>query len=262
MQKFIQSLVIVVALITGSVALAEPTVQDIYRTSQTDRAAALNMINEVIKKHPNSSRAYFVKTEILLSMNKKSQAKESFLMAEKLDPKFAYAKSETVARVKTAVGIQSANSFFDKENIFLVGGILIAGILVIWLIVRRKTPTYPNYMPNSYNRPITPYNPYTAGAQPGQAQPTAQPQSSGPSGSGIMGSLATGAAMGAGAVAGATLVNHLLKGNEGSSGTAKDTSAPQYVPTYTPDDNFGVDSAGSWDSGDSGSDNSDSGSDW
>jgi hypothetical protein len=67
-----------------------------------------------------------------------------------------------------------------------------------------------------------------------------------------MGSLATGAAVGVGAVAGAALANHLINGNNSSASTKNVT------PEYTSSSDFGVSDSNSWDSGSS----SDSSSDW
>lgn len=257
MTKIIQILVLSLSVLFYNNVMAEPTVKEIYQTLQTDKNQALSMINEVINNHPNSSKAYFIKTEILLAMGKKGLAKESFIKSEKLDPTFGYAKSESVTRVRNALGIKPKSESMSNENILIVGGIILAGILIIWLIVRRREPQTPTYMPNNYNRPITPFHPapVNTNATVGGTGGTTGGGTTSGSSSGIMGSLATGVAVGAGAVAGAALANHLINGNNSNS--------PSYRPdnqssSYTPDSDFGVSDSdsGSWDSGSS-SDSSD-----
>lgn len=255
MKNIIQILVLSLSVLFYNTVMAEPTVKEIFQTIQTDKNQALKMVDEVIKNHPNSSKAYFIKTEILLAMGKKDLAKESFIKSEKLDPTFGYAKPESVTRVRNALGIKPKSESISNENILIIGGIVLAGILIIWMIVRRREPPVPTYMPNNYNRPITPFHPapVNTNATVGGTGGTTNG-----SGSGIMGNLATGAAIGAGAVAGAALANHLINGNNSGSSSyrSEDTSSS----SYTPDSDFGVSDSGSWDSGDSSS-SSDS-SDW
>ena len=266
MKKFIQSLVVVASIMIGSSVLAEPTVKEIYQTSQTDRAAALNMINAVIKNRPNSARAHFIKAELLLSMNKKAEAKESFFVAEKLDPTFAYARPETVTKLRTALGVKSKPDLFDNTSMFIVGGIIVGGVIIIWLIVRRRETEYPRYLPSGgLNKPITPYNQVPPLSENNSVPPSATGvagatgTAAAPSrGSGIMGGLATGAAMGAGAVAGAALVNHMMNGNKASAAPAEPTAAaPEPAPSYVPDSDFGFSDSGSDWGGDSGGDGGD-----
>jgi hypothetical protein len=250
MKKIIQTLILSMTLFFGHVVLADPTVKEIFQTSQTNKEQALSMIDDIIKKHPNSSKAYFVKTELLLSMGKNWLAKETFLKAETLDPKFSYAKPESVTRVRNALGIKPKSESISNQNIIIFCGIVICGILIIWLIVRKRESQPPSYMPNNTNRPITPFH-------PSPSNTTSAPVQSGSttSGSGIMGSLATGAAVGVGAVAGAALANHLINGNNSSQPTKNVT------PEYTPSSDFGV-SSDSWDSSSDSSSSDSSSSDW
>lgn len=255
MKTFIHAVVLSTAFLFVSASHGEPTPQEIYQTKQTDRAKALTMVDEVIAKRPNNSKAYFIKSEILLSLGKKSAAKDAFIRAEQLDPTFKYAKAEEVARVRSALGIKSASSF-NNDTMIIVGLIIVFGILAIWLIVRRKQPPVQSYIPTNYmNRPITPFNPAPpnntnntqSGITPSQSTPTA--------GSNIMSNIVTGVAVGAGAVAGAALANHLINGSKSS---AAPTDSGSESTQYVPDSNFGV--SDGWGSSDSGS--SDSGSDW
>jgi hypothetical protein len=247
MKKIMQILVLSVSVLFCNVIMAEPTVKEIFQIAQTNKEQALKMIDQVIEVRPKSAKAYFVKTELLLSMKRVSEARDAYYRADKLDSTFSYVDPNTLAKVRNTLGIKPKSETISNQNIIIVCGIVICGILIIWLIVRKREPQSPNYMPNNMNRPITPFHPSPSNAQ------SAPVQSGGAtSGSGIMGSLATGAAVGVGAVAGAALANHLINGNNSSASTKNVT------PEYTSSSDFGVSDSNSWDSGSS----SDSSSDW
>lgn len=251
MKKLIQILFISLLMVSGSV-MAEPTIKDIYQMAQTDKEQALKMIDQVIEAHPKSAKAYFVKTEILLSMNRVPLARIAYNHADKLDSTFGYVKPETLIKVRKALGIKSqqvSEQKFDIASILMICGIVVAGIFVIWLIVRKRTSAEPQYVPQStFNRPITPYSGSSMSTAP------AQSGSGGGTGSGIMSGLATGVAVGAGAVAGAALANHLINGNHSNNNDYKPSSSDS---SYTPSSDFGVSDSSSWDSSSSDSDSSD-----
>lgn len=243
-----QILVLFVSVLFCNVIMAEPTVKEIFQTAQTNKEQALKMIDQVIEAHPKSAKAYFVKTELLLSMKRISDARDTYYRADKLDSTFSYADSNTLTKVRNALGIKQKSETISNQNIIIVCGIVICGIVIIWLIVRKKESQPQPYMPTNYmNRPITPFHPSPSNTQSSPVQ-----SGGATSGSGIMGSLATGAAVGVGAVAGAALANHFINGNHSSEPTKNIT------PEYTPSSDFGVSDSSSWDSGSS----SDSSSDW
>lgn len=247
-----QILVLSVSVLFCNVIMAEPTVKEIFQIAQTNKEQALKMIDQVIEARPKSAKAYFVKTELLLSMKRVSEARDAYYRADKLDSTFGYVDSSTLTKVRNALGIKQKSETISNQNIIIVCGIVICGIVIIWLIVRKRESQPPSYMPNNMNRPITPFH-------PSPSNTTSAPVQSGSatSGSGIMGSLATGAAVGVGAVAGAALANHLINGNNSSASTKNVT------PEYTPSSDFGV-SSDSWDSGSSSDSSSSdsSSSDW
>ena len=267
MKKLIQALVLSLAVLSAYVAAAEPTVKEIYQTAQTDRAQALNMINEVIKNRPNSARAYYIQSELLLQSGKKVEAKAAFLKSQSLDPALSFARPESVERLRTALGIKKSSNALgidtDSMILWACGGLFV--LLLVMFMVRRR-PSQPEYSPsyNLQNRPITPYQAATNTAsvpnQPTGAPQAATPAPQAPAGNGLMGSLAQGAVMGVGVAAGATLANHLLNGNKASAAPAEPTAAAAQAPSYTPDSNFGFsDSGGDWGDDSGGSDDS---SDW
>jgi uncharacterized protein len=264
-KKLISALVLSLAAFT-TVVVAQPTVKEIYQTAQTDKQQALNMINDVIRSRPNSARAYYIQSELLLQMGKKSEAKASFLKSQQLDPALSFAKPESVARLENALGIKKPLAWQTDTNRYILYGCgILLVILIAVMLLRRKQPKYPNYMEsyNLQNRPITPYqsgqtatSPMTPTGASGAPTTAAAPAAGG---SNLMGSLAQGAVMGVGVAAGATLANHLLNGNKASAAPAESATAAPAVPSYTPDSNFGMTDTGSdWGSGSSG----DSGGDW
>jgi hypothetical protein len=256
MKKLMQALVLSLAVLSVNIVLAEPTVQDIYKTAQVDKQQALTMVNEVIKLRPNSARAHYVQSELLLQLGKKSEAKAAFLKSQSLDSSLSFAKPESVERLRTALGVKETDTLkFDTDKAILWGGGFLLVLLIAFMLFKRRKPAqqYPDAFNASYNRPVPPFTPPPpagAAVAPAAAAPAS-------SGSGLMGSLATGAAMGVGVAAGATLANHLLNGNKATAAPVE--QQPSDTPSYTPDQNFGVsDSSSGW-GGDSdgGSDSSD-----
>jgi uncharacterized protein len=249
MKKLMQALVLSLAVLSANIVLAEPTVQDIYKTAQVDKQQALTMVNEVIKLRPNSARAHYVQSDLLLQLGKKAEAKTAFLKSQSLDPSMSFAKPESVERLRTALGVKKTDTLkFDTDKAMLWGGGILLALLIAIMLFKRKKPAqqYPDAF-NSHYRPVTPTPPAPAGAA------ASAPASSG---SGLMGSLATGAAMGVGVAAGATLANHLLNGNKATAAPVE--HQPSYTPSYAPEQNFGMsDSSSDWGGDSSSSDSSD-----
>ena len=255
MKKLISALVLSLAAFT-TVVVAQPTVKEIYQTAQTDKQQALNMINEVIRSRPNSARAYYIQSELLLQMGKKSEAKASFLKSQQLDPALSFAKPTSVARLENALGIKKPLAWQTDTNRYILYGCgILLVIIIAVMLLRRKKQNIPNYMEsyNLQNRPITPYQSSQNVASPGTAAagvsaPSAPPVTPAAGGSNLMGSLAQGAVMGAGVAAGATLVNHLLNGNKAAATptqTPVDNSSAS--SGYVSDSDFGMgDSGGDW----------------
>ena len=254
MKKLMQALVLSLAVLSANIVLAEPTVQDIYKTAQVDKQQALTMVNEVIKLRPNSARAHYVQSDLLLQLGKKAEAKTAFLKSQSLDSSMSFAKPESVERLRTALGVKKTDTLkFDTDKAMLWGGGILLALLIAIMLFRRKKPVqqYPDAF-NSQYRPVTPTPPAPAGAA-ASAPAAAAPASSG---SGLMGSLATGAAMGVGVAAGATLANHLLNGNKATAAPVE--HQPSYTPSYAPEQNFGMsDSSSDWGGDSSSSDSSD-----
>jgi predicted negative regulator of RcsB-dependent stress response len=266
MKSLIYSVLIAAVLLFGNAVSAEPTVKEIYQTAQTDSARALVLIDQVIENRPNSSRAHFIRAEILLAMGKKSQARESFIRAERLDPTLRYALPETVDKLRTQLNVKP-DSVLDNKTILMFALIAVLLVLVVWLLVRSKSQNKPYTLDSTSYRPMPPITPMTAGnnisqatATQSQTTPAVAPQAA-QSGmrSNIMGGLATGLAVGAGIAAGSALANNLMNSKESGGTNASDTNTTsnvdqtQYVPSQDSSGDWGGDSGGGWigDSGDS-----------
>jgi hypothetical protein len=223
------------------------------------------MIQQVLKEHPNSAKAHFVDAELLAKAGQLANAKEELSTAERLEPGIPFAKPQAVQALKARVsgneqGFTPATSAQPAREGF-PWGLMLLGIGLIALIAfvvralanRNNTPViYPGNNPNGM---------YPNG-QGGYA-PMA-PQTSG-MGGGLMSSLATGAALGAGVVAGEAIAHHFIDGNATSNPASSPTEAWTATGNTVADDmggtDFGISDNSSWDDGSSMADIS-GGDDW
>ena len=248
MRKIISLLI---AMFAVTICYAEPSVHDIYEAAKAGnylRADAL--MKEVLEAHPNSAKAHFVHAELLAKENKLPNALEEFNRAKSLDPSLKFASQTAVDELTMKLSVVSQRSNSGVSNSGNGGSsltiffLIIAGVaIVLFLVLRRRNAVqvYPaNGMPSTG---AYPGGPIQGGPMGGGYYP---PQTGG--GSGLMGSLATGAALGAGMVAGEVLAHKLMDSNgreiqPGSNGFQGDNSG-----NYDMGGNdFGV-SGNDWDS--------------
>jgi uncharacterized protein len=185
-----------------------------------------------------------------------ASAREELSTAERLDPGLPFAKSQAVAALRreiaTSSNLRSASERVGASGnsgmswLTVAGAALVAIIVVAFLAMRRRAAASgpSGYFP-------------AASGQPGGVAPAGpmSPPAGGGMGSGLLGSLATGAAIGGGIVAGEALANRLMGGH--SSGTASPLGDVDQMPAVPGNDdlggdNFGVADSGSWDDGFSG----------
>ncbi len=244
-----------------NVFAAEPSINDVYQAAEAGKYREADaMMQQVLRSHPDSAKAHFVDAELMAKEGRLSEAKAELATAERLKPGLPFAKPAAVealkARLAPVHGVQNNVSNAAAPNSGFPWGIflVIAGVIAIVIIVVRtmsqRQVVQAAPLGNDYG-PITPYG----------ASGVGQTGSTGSSmGSTILGGLATGAAVGAGMVAGEALMHRIL--DDKSSGnapaqperTSSDFSSPQYDMGG---DDFGVSDASSWD------DSSDAGgSDW
>ncbi|MYM66793.1 tetratricopeptide repeat protein [Pseudoduganella sp. FT55W] len=285
---------------------AEPTIHDVYVAAEAGKyAEAQTMMDQVLKAHPNSATAYFVEAELQAKQGQFVAAQASLAKAEQLSPGLPKVKPEAVAKLKTLLAEgqktnysqqparhSNANGSYSnaapQSSGFSWGGILIIGAGLagfIWLATRfmqRRQQQQINgdgYNPAAYNPGAAPG--YPPGGYPQQGQPGygqagwgqqgyPQPAQSG-MGSRIMGGLATGAAVGAGIVAGEALARQFTGGHDSSSGNHDQQrndivydDPSQRDELLRRDDMGGNDfgTSGGWDDGGSGGGDSGGGGDW
>lgn len=238
-------------------AQADPTVQQIYEAAQSGHLdQAQQMMNQVLRDHPQSAKAHYVAAELYAREGNLPSARQELTRAESLEPGLAFARADSVERLhRELAGGQSTSGLSHSASArysFPWGWVLIlfGALAVLWAIVRRRAAAsayqqFPGGAMASAGGPA--YGPVPGpGYGPGYGAPGI--------GSGIAGGLATGLAVGAGVVAGEELAQRFLGDRRGDS----------ILPPGEPDQSvqngdmggsdFGVSDAGSWDDGSVGGD--------
>lgn len=276
---------------------AEPTIHEVYLAAEAGKfTEAQAMMDQVLKAHPNSATAHFVEAELLAKQGKFAQAQAELATAERIAPGLPKVDPKALSKLRTLLaegqkpatsysqqaprnsnpGYSNSNYGAPKSSGIPWGTVLIfgAGLLgFIWLATRfmaKRNQAAADYQPAAGYTPGAAAPGYAPGnAYPQQAYPQqgyGQPQQGPSMGSRIMGGLATGAAVGAGIVAGEALARQFTGGSHesGSSQPRNDIvyDDPSRDELLRRDDmggnDFGV--SGGWDDGGSGGDSG--GGDW
>ncbi len=298
--------------LSAPVFAAEPTIHDVYVAAEAGKyTEAQAMMDQVLQAHPNSATAHFVEAELLAKQGKFAAAKASLAKAEQLSPGLPKVKPEAVSKLKTLLAEGQKTSYAQQptrssggnnygsggyanapqSSGISWGGILILGLGLagfIWLATRfmqrRQQAANDSYNPAGYNpggtapgyapgggypqQPGPGYGQAGWGNQGGYPQQPAQPGM----GSRIMGGLATGAAVGAGIVAGEALARQFTGGHEANAANVDhqrndivyDDPAAREDLLRRDDmggNDFGV-SGGGWDDGGGGGGGDSGGGDW
>jgi hypothetical protein len=249
-----------------SFAEGDPTMHEVYLAAEAGRFnEAQSMMDKVLRDHPNSAKAHFVEAELLAKQGLFSNADIELDTAERLQPGLSFVKPETVQNLKKRISsvsngamqpnniaVQNIPSSVKNWNpsILLILGLGLI-VLLIWFMSRRKSTVLPanNYADNARGQNMPPVGANGFGSTMGQ------PPVTGGMGSGIMGSLATGAAMGAGVVAGEALMHRFIdrdKNNAISESPLPDASPWNMDSNMSDNDDmggsdFGVEDTASWD---------------
>lgn len=254
------------------VLAADPTVDEVY---QAERAGhpdqAQQLMNQVLRDHPNSAKAHYVEAEISARANNFGRARDELATAQRLDPSGAFAKPESLAALQRELARGSVargpTGYYPaprpEHHSFPWGIVLlvVAGVVIVWALFSRRSP--PPQYGGGFGGPGGPVAGGGYGAPPGYGPPGYGygPPVGGGMGSGIVGGLATGLAVGAGVAAGEELVHHMID-RDGNRVPAP----PDYVPPPAQDDNsnmggndFGVSDSSSWDDNSNSSFGGDSG---
>lgn len=258
------------ALISGPALAADPTLHQVYQAADAGRLNdAQTMMQQVLQAHPNSGKAHYVEAELLVKQGQLKQADSELSTAEQLAPGLPFAQPQSVHKLKMLLGeshatlpagLQSFQAGRNPATASFPWGMLLTGIalvaFILWAVgfMKQRNAGMANGGYGAVN-PNTPYSmppqTYGAGGFGGAGQGL---------GSRVMGGLATGAAVGAGVVAGEALMHHFMDGNQtNNAGNGLLDLGPSDSDSYANDlggNDFGVTDSGSWD------DSSDSSSDW
>ena len=230
---------------------ADPSPADVYRAADGGNLAqAQQMIAQVLRDQPRSGQAHYVAAEIDARAGNFGLARQELQTAESLEPGLPFADSHSVQELKaqlqvaplTVLAPQTVRAGRSHLGLFMI---FIAAAVVLWILLRRRAAAmgYPQY-PGQFAGGVPPVMP--GGYGPGGYMPGG--------GSGIMGSVASGLAVGAGVAAGEELVDHLLSGgSEGGGLIPPAESAPAPDPNSDMGGNdFGLNDPGTWDDGSGG----------
>jgi hypothetical protein len=206
---------------TPAFADADPTVDQIYQAARAGHLdQAQQMMDQVLRDHPASSKAQFVQAELYAREGNPGLARSALQRAEQLDPGLTKESPRAVQELKAELGLVRRNggdrpfvteaapaAYFPWKTLIILA--LVVG--VFWMLFRRRSyaqypagvapmggPGGPGYGPGGYA------GPGGAGYGPG----------GGGIGSSVAGGLAGGLAAGAGLVAGEELAHHFLDGGQ------------------------------------------------
>jgi hypothetical protein len=257
-------LVVILALACAGPVLAQqaadPSAHQIYEQVEAGHLdQAQQMVNQVLRDHPNNAKAHYVAAEVYARRGDFPAARDQLSKAEGIDPSKSFAPAEALGKLQAELNggraMQMQPRFAPSQGTvrsaipwgFVL--VVVAVIAILWAIMRRRTATavyqsYPGGVAAPAGGPV--YGPgpgYGPGYGPG----------GGGIGSGIAGGLASGLAVGAGVVAGEELAHHFLD-RDGNP-------VPAPVPEQRPDNpngdmggnDFGLsDGNAGWDDGSSG----------
>ena len=280
-----KSLIVLLFAATASLAAtvaaaADPTPDQIYAAAESGQLAqAQQMVQQVLKDHPDSAKAHYVAAEVDAKSGQLGAAREEFQRAERIDPGLdKVAKAGSVAELRAELfPAQVAQSSQPVARTMMVpasptvvpvvrhsfpwGMVLIFGFAVwlIWRLMRRRYVVSGGPVYGGPRGPMDGGYGYGGGYGPGGYPP------GGGIGSGIAGGLASGLAVGAGGVAGEELAHHFLDG-EGrpveriDPAPYQDPGAGQNADMGGND--FGLNDSSSWDDGGGGGGDSGGGDSW
>ena len=255
-----------IALSGQSSFAADPSLHQVYQAADAGNyREAQGMMDQVLRDHPNSAKAHYVEAELLAKQGKVASAKTELDTAERLEPGLPFSKPAAVEELKTrlaatpigAAGLVTERAPQPVSSFPL--GLVVAGLMLIAAMVfffRRRQPAV-TVMPAQGNA-LGGYGPTPQPYGYGGIGPMGS--TAGGMGSGILGSLATGAALGAGMVAGESLVHRMMDGGQHSNENfiPADHSGFDDQPQYDMGGNdFGVADNSGWDDSSSGG-----GDDW
>jgi hypothetical protein len=268
MRKHLAGLVVatVLSFTFGGTALAQtdPTVHQIYEAASSGRLdQAQQMMNQVLRDHPDSARAHYVQSELYAREGKFPLARAELERAEQLAPGLPKENPRSVAELKSELGLMRRGGGATPQSPlhFPMGTVLILVLVVgvLWALFRRRKSyaAYPPGYPTGATVPAAPPGTYGAGGY-GPGGPVG-----GGIGSTVAGGLAGGLAAGAGFVAGEELAHHLLDGRQANALPPPAEGSSESENRDMGGADFGVNDPDSWDDGSgAGGDPGGGGGDW
>jgi len=255
------------AFIFSSSVLAdpkEPSLHEVYQKIAAGQYAQADaMMKGVLENHPNSAKAHYIVAELRLKEGRLDEGRAELARAEILAPGLPFAQADAVQKLRTqlgkssglAAGSSSANSIFSSPIFWLLMVVLVGGLMYFMKLRKREQANAValGNGPQSGSAPNPTGGPPNGPGGPGSPNGPAGAPNTGFGGSGLMGSLATGAALGAGMVAGQALASHLMGGEHGNRDASGNIQPPQ---TGRENTDFGVRDVSTWDDS-AGSGNSD-----
>lgn len=257
LKSFVQ--VIVVALVTSfslsAFSTEDASMHQVYLAAEAGKfSEAQSMMDKVLHDHPSSAKAHFVEAELLAKQGLYKNAQDELTTAERLQPNLSFVKPQTLEKLKAQIStahpvsqVASNHNFQPASSgatpwgmIFLMVGLIAFIYLAAKWMTKRATDAAPvsNY-PSTANLNSAQYGPSVS----------TMGQASGGLGSTMMSGLATGAAVGAGMVAGEAIMHHFTDGDRGSNefiNTAQAIDRPENQNDMGGTD-FGIADSSSWD---------------
>ncbi len=268
--RLIKASVLAAGLMFAGLALAEtePSMHDVYQAAQAGRLdQAEQMMGFVLQHHPDSAKAHYVDAEILAREGKLDQARSELATARQYNATLAFASPASVRELESQLnaGHAAPNPQIQpvRQGSHFPWGLFVMGIIAIfgvfWLMrmfgARSRVipagpgPYYSGYQGGAYPPPGGyPGNPY-GGAPMMPGGGGVMPAAGG--GSGIVSNLMTGAAVGAGMVAGEEIAHHLMDGGRASAGELSQGNGAWEAPVNNDmgGNDFGITNDSSWDDG-------------
>ena len=262
------------ALIFSSSVFAlanEPSLHEVYQKIEAGQYAQADaMMKGVLQTHPNSAKAHFILAELRLKEGRLDEGRAELARAEILAPGLPFAQLDSVQKLRTQLasgakvsgtnlgGNAGASASIFSSPIFWLLIVVLVGGLIYFMKQRKREQANAAALGNGPQSGLAPNPPGGQGPNgpggPGNPNGPAGAPSTGFGGSGLMGSLATGAALGAGMVAGQALASHLMGGEHGNWDSSGNIQPAQAGRDNT---DFGVRDVSTWeDSGNAGN------SDW
>lgn len=266
----------------GAFAAPDASIDQVYQAAAHGQMAeAQQMMAQVLKDHPRSGKAHYVEAELLARQGQIAHARAELTQAEQLAPGLPFAQPAAVSELRAKLASHSsslaapAGTYSGAYGLsqpaptrvpwgWIIAAVALAGLGFAWWRARQQQTVvvqpYGGYGGGNYGgaapMPSGPYPGYGGG---GMGCGVFGGNTGGGLGSQMMGGLATGAAVGAGMIAGEALMHRVLGDDERRNLVNTPMNNPVYNPPFndnSPDPNydmggndFGLNDAGSWDDG-------------